>query len=185
MMRWSIAWPSGNTGRGFRDQSAMVAARRFCKASGEFANARRHDARRPPILRDPGLRRSRDPGAPGEPRPRAASQGVRDHVGRTGCGQTAAFPAYLARIRHEEAAGGGGAATFPTRPCLPQRRTQQYASSRIRTARMVSRRRELLRPDERLRGAIAAHAGCRRSHIFYVQRAAGRSRPKLGAADRR
>ncbi len=63
----------------------------------------------------------------------------------------AALPAHLARIRLQEAAGGGRGADLRLRPRLPQPRARAAAPSRIHDAGMVSRRRALRGADGRLR----------------------------------
>ena len=121
-----------------------------------------------------------------EPGAGTASAGLRDRIARSARRRrAAALSAYLARIRDEEAAGRRHGADLAARACLPQRRARRDASSRIRDARMVSRRGVVPRPDGRMRGAAARRPAGGRRRRAALARPSGRRTSAVSASHRR
>src|SRR5579862_1519966 len=122
---------------------------------------RAHHQRRQRLVRGGGVHRGRYAGAAGESLHGAASPGLRHDAGDAGGRARPALSPHLARIRHQEAAGGRDGAHLPARPRLPEPRAGGRPRAGIHDARMVPRGSAAGGIGGRLRGAAMArmHGG--------------------------
>src|ERR1700677_2277345 len=171
-------------------RAASIGARLAALAEGPprrpTASAARAGASRElvaPPIRGGGLHRDRTGDVAGLARQRDPSARFCPGDDRPGRRRSRSLSPYVAGIRDEEVAGGGGGPHFRDVPAVPQSRARRAAFAGVHDGGVVPRRRALGDADARLRRNARSRGGGRGDAHAPIPRPQGRSFRAARAAD--